>query len=614
MLSASLNKTFPFLFSVCTGHAGAPSRLAADALLQSLFRFQPTYVRDVLVVSFDDNADALILECCRLLWEGQHANVAGRETGKARSRHGPQNDNSAVDDVSRENRRSMAGGVSVSEGAVRDLSEIHLEEEPRMSQQPLYSRSAHRVLDAKAEGPEQGWVSISGDDKANVRTMSHGVDRQGWFSSDDDKANVRTMSHDVGRQGWFSSDDDKANVRTMSHGVDRQGWFSSDDDKANVRTMSHGVDRQGWFSSDDDKANVRTMSHGVDKQGWVSSDDKANVRTMSHGVDRQGWVSGDDKANVRTMSHGVDRQGWVSSDDKANVRTMSHGVDKQGWVSSDDKANVRTMSHGVDRQGWVSGDDKANVRTMSHGVDRQGWVSSDDKANVRTMSHGVDRQGWVSSDDKANVRTMSRGVDRQGWFSGDDKANNVRTTSRGVVSSELSTSIQNREEYVTTNALAVVCYMGDVTQADAEGIVIAEGRGMLKPGMVTKALCEIAKISYEELRSSVYSKYGTLDLKSGRVYFVDTGSSDIVLQFKVIFLAAVWRFRDGDSAEMWSRNMEQLYTQILYEADKRGLNSVAIPLLGSGNVCVCVVCVCLCCVYECLICVCRVYVCVMCVV
>ena len=484
MLSASLNKTFPFLSSVCTGHAGAPSRLAADALLQSLFRFQPTYVRDVLVVSFDDNADALILECCRLLWEGQHANVAGRETGIARSRHGPQNDNSAVDDVSRENRRSMAGGVSVSEGAVRDLSEIHLEEESRMSQQPLYSRSAHRVLDAKAEGPEQGWVSISGDDKANVRTMSHGVDRQ--------------------------------------------GWFSSDDDKANVRTMSHGVDRQGWFSSDDDKANVRTMSHGVDKQGWVSSDDKANVRTMSHGVDRQGWVSGDDKANVRTMSHGVDRQGWVSSDDKANVRTMSHGVDRQGWVSSDDKANVRTMSHGVDRQGWVSGDDKAN---------------------------------------------------------------NVRTTSRSVVSSELSTSIQNREEYITTNALAVVCYMGDVTQADAEGIVIAEGRGMLKPGMVTRALCEIAKISYEELRSSVYSKYGTLDLKSGGVYFVDTGSSDIVLEFKVIFLAAVWRFRDGDSAEMWSRNMEQLYTQILYEADKRGLNSVAIPLLGSGNVCVCVLCV-----------------------
>ncbi|XP_041364128.1 uncharacterized protein LOC121379550 [Gigantopelta aegis] len=132
------------------------------------------------------------------------------------------------------------------------------------------------------------------------------------------------------------------------------------------------------------------------------------------------------------------------------------------------------------------------------------------------------------------------------------------------------------------NGLKITCYIGDVTRAEAEGIVIGEGRSMTKLSMVTKALCANAKIKYNDLRDSVNIEYGTLHLKDGSVYSIHADSRWPQLRFRTILMAVVSKCNKGDEKN-WKRQMKDLHTNILYEADKARLRSLAIPLLGSGR-------------------------------
>ena len=138
------------------------------------------------------------------------------------------------------------------------------------------------------------------------------------------------------------------------------------------------------------------------------------------------------------------------------------------------------------------------------------------------------------------------------------------------------------KQWTTGNGLTITCYVGDVTRANAEALVTGEGRGMLKPSVVTNSLCDRAQINYNDLRAHVYNQYGTLDLDTGGVYVVETDRCRIRLPFSVVFLAVMSHFRNGDEGS-WKRRTENLYAKVLHEADKRGLKSVAVPLLGSGN-------------------------------
>ncbi|XP_041360455.1 uncharacterized protein LOC121376755 [Gigantopelta aegis] len=139
------------------------------------------------------------------------------------------------------------------------------------------------------------------------------------------------------------------------------------------------------------------------------------------------------------------------------------------------------------------------------------------------------------------------------------------------------------EEYTTNSGLNIICYTGDVTAADAEGIVTAEGCGMNNPSMVTQSLLKMAGIDYGNLATVVINKYGTVDLKVGEVYCLHTREYGIKLQFKSIFLAIVLPFEDTRNKNYWKSHTVHLYFKLLSEADKNGLKSLAIPLLGSGK-------------------------------
>ena len=106
---------------------------------------------------------------------------------------------------------------------------------------------------------------------------------------------------------------------------------------------------------------------------------------------------------------------------------------------------------------------------------------------------------------------------------------------------------------------------------------------MTNASMVTKALCGRGGIEYQELGTLVIDKYGTTDLLSGEVYCLETRSCGIRLRFKVVFLAIVLRVSHARDPTEWKRHTEDLYLTVLQEAEKQKLQSVAIPLLGSGR-------------------------------
>ncbi|XP_041361922.1 uncharacterized protein DDB_G0287625-like [Gigantopelta aegis] len=139
------------------------------------------------------------------------------------------------------------------------------------------------------------------------------------------------------------------------------------------------------------------------------------------------------------------------------------------------------------------------------------------------------------------------------------------------------------KEYITNSGLNITCYTGDVTAAGAEGIVTAEGCGMANPSMVTQSLLKMADIDYGDLASAVIRKFGTVDLKVGEVYCLQTLEYGIMLQFKSIFLAIVLPFEDARNKIYWKSHTVYLYYNLLNEAEKNGLKSLAIPLLGSGK-------------------------------
>ncbi|XP_041361920.1 SUN domain-containing protein 2-like [Gigantopelta aegis] len=138
--------------------------------------------------------------------------------------------------------------------------------------------------------------------------------------------------------------------------------------------------------------------------------------------------------------------------------------------------------------------------------------------------------------------------------------------------------------YITNSGLSIICYTGDVIAAGAEGIVTAEGCGMVNPSMVTQSLLKMAGIDYGDLSSAVIHKFGTVDLQVGEVYCLQTLEYEIKLQFKSIFLAIVLPFKKAPNEYSWKSNTVTLYLKLLNEADKNGLKSLAIPLLGSGKI------------------------------
>ena len=142
-----------------------------------------------------------------------------------------------------------------------------------------------------------------------------------------------------------------------------------------------------------------------------------------------------------------------------------------------------------------------------------------------------------------------------------------------------------RQDFVTTHGLNIVCYIGDVTQTEADGIVTGQGNNMAEVSMVTKIILKRTRISQQKMATLVNNKYETDDLKTGNVYWLDTKSSGIQIKFKIILLAILSNYSKHNAVSNlsdWTTNMRRLYTMVFQEAEKLDLASLAVPLLGSG--------------------------------
>ncbi|XP_041360604.1 uncharacterized protein LOC121376883 isoform X2 [Gigantopelta aegis] len=138
-------------------------------------------------------------------------------------------------------------------------------------------------------------------------------------------------------------------------------------------------------------------------------------------------------------------------------------------------------------------------------------------------------------------------------------------------------------KYTTNNGLNITCYTGDVTRADAEGIVTGQGCDMKKPSMVTTSLCQLARIEHGVLANLIATERGTGRLEWGDVYCFQPHHYRISLPFKTICFAVVMHYDAALINFQWKRSMLKLYKEILKEASRLRLKSLAVPLLGSGQ-------------------------------
>ncbi|XP_041361924.1 dentin sialophosphoprotein-like [Gigantopelta aegis] len=139
------------------------------------------------------------------------------------------------------------------------------------------------------------------------------------------------------------------------------------------------------------------------------------------------------------------------------------------------------------------------------------------------------------------------------------------------------------EKYTTNNGLNITCCFGDVTKAEAEGIVTGQYCDMKRPSMVTTSLCQLAGIEHDVLSNLIAAERGTDHLELGDVYCFHPRSYGITLPFKTICFAGVMRHGAALINYEWKCSMLKLYKVILKEANRLRLKSLAIPLLGAGQ-------------------------------
>ncbi|XP_041360692.1 uncharacterized protein LOC121376949 [Gigantopelta aegis] len=155
--------------------------------------------------------------------------------------------------------------------------------------------------------------------------------------------------------------------------------------------------------------------------------------------------------------------------------------------------------------------------------------------------------------------------------------------SKSVAETQSSIVMLMQEDHVSKNGLNITCYIGDVTEAEAEGIVTGQGRDMTDVSMVTRRLFKRGRIDCKQLGTLVTNKYGTADVESGEVYCLDTKICGMSLRFKVIFLAILSPVSPENAQSDWKIQLERLYVKVLEDADRQGIATLAVPLLGSGK-------------------------------
>ncbi|XP_048249641.1 uncharacterized protein LOC124131661 isoform X2 [Haliotis rufescens] len=132
-------------------------------------------------------------------------------------------------------------------------------------------------------------------------------------------------------------------------------------------------------------------------------------------------------------------------------------------------------------------------------------------------------------------------------------------------------------KYQSSTGLLIVTYVGDVTKAVADGIVVSEGKSFRGMGYVAKTLVRTDS-EFDTNRNKLIQKEKA-NFTPWRVY--TTGKC---AKFLSVFHAIVIPRGEKEPIQEWKGKMASLYKIILQEAEKKGISILAVPLLGSGKI------------------------------
>ncbi|XP_071114323.1 uncharacterized protein [Haliotis cracherodii] len=130
--------------------------------------------------------------------------------------------------------------------------------------------------------------------------------------------------------------------------------------------------------------------------------------------------------------------------------------------------------------------------------------------------------------------------------------------------------------YQSSTGLLIVTYVGDVTKAQADGIVVSEGKSFRRMGYVATTLVSMDS-EFDTNRNKLIQKEKA-HFKPWMVY--TTGSC---AEFVSVIHAIVIPRGEKQPIQEWKEKMTSLYKKILQEAEKEGISILAVPLLGSGK-------------------------------
>ncbi|XP_046351044.2 uncharacterized protein LOC124131659 [Haliotis rufescens] len=130
--------------------------------------------------------------------------------------------------------------------------------------------------------------------------------------------------------------------------------------------------------------------------------------------------------------------------------------------------------------------------------------------------------------------------------------------------------------YQSSTGLYIVTFVGDVTKAQADGIVVSEGKSFRGMGYVATTLVSMDS-EFETNRNKLIQREKA-NFTPWRVY--TTGSC---AKFLSVFHAIVTPPGEKQPIQEWKGKMTSLYKKILQEAENEGIHILAVPLLGSGK-------------------------------
>ncbi|XP_046578582.1 uncharacterized protein LOC124286271 [Haliotis rubra] len=130
--------------------------------------------------------------------------------------------------------------------------------------------------------------------------------------------------------------------------------------------------------------------------------------------------------------------------------------------------------------------------------------------------------------------------------------------------------------YESQSGLYIVTYVGDVTKAYADGIVVSEGPRFTDMGYVTATLLRM---------------YSEFDLNRNNLIIKERGhfqpwtayTTGDCGKFKSVIHAIVLPRGKKQTIDEWKVKMIWLYKKILSKAEDKGVPILAVPLLGSGK-------------------------------